>query len=176
MTEKILLDEILNNRSPSAQYILFNKDSVLKRFTLGMADIDLGIKVDEKTTYNVYSITKTFTALAILQLAQGNQLNLDDPVRKYLPGIPYDSEITIKHLLTHSAGIPNPIPLSWIHLAKEENSFDGDQFFEGIISKYNKTRFDPNQKFAYSNLGYVLLGQIIKKLQGLNTKNTFETI
>lgn len=170
MTEKILLDEIKTSRSPSAQYILFNLASVLKRYAFGMADIERGIKVDWDTTYNIYSVTKTFTALAILQLAQCNCLNPDDPVRKYLPEIPYNSGITIKHLLCHSAGIPNPIPLSWIHLADEENNFDGDQFFKVIISRYNKIKSGPNEKFAYSNLGYVILGQIVEKASGIKYK------
>jgi CubicO group peptidase (beta-lactamase class C family) len=167
MTEKILLDEIKTNKSPSVQYVLFNKDSVLRRYAFGLADIDLGIKVDSDTTFNVYSITKTFTALAILQLAQRKQLNLDDPIRKYLHEIPYNPEITIKQVLSHSSGIPNPVPLSWIHLVNEEDNFDRDQFFRGIISKYNKTKFSPNEKFAYSNLGYVLLGQIIENVSGI---------
>jgi len=167
MTEKLLLNEIKANRSPSIQYTLFNKDSILKRYAFGFADIDNGLEVDENTTYNAYSVTKTFTALAILQIAQRNILSLDDPIKKYLPDIPYDSEITIKQVLSHSPGIPKPIPLGWIHLSNAKITFDRDQFFKSILSKYNKTKSRPNEKYAYSNLGYVLLGQIIEKVSGI---------
>ncbi|MFZ0282566.1 MAG: serine hydrolase domain-containing protein [Bacteroidales bacterium] len=181
MTEKLLLDEIKANRSPSIQYTLFNKDIILKRYAFGLADIDNGIEVDDKTTYNAYSVTKTFTALAILQMAQREKLSLDDSIKKYLPDIPYDSEITIKQVLSHSAGIPNPIPLSWIHLGNAKMAFDRDQFFKGILTKYNKTKSRPNEKYAYSNLGYVLLGQILEKVSGMKyeeyiQKNIIEAI
>jgi len=167
MIEKLLHDEIKAKRSPSIQYKLFNKDSILKRYTLGLADIDNGIEVADNTTYNAYSVTKTFTALAILQITQLNKLSLDDSIKEYLPDIPYDSEISIKQVLSHSAGIPNPIPLGWINLSNTKITFDRDQFFKGILSKYNKTKSRPNEKYVYSNLGYVLLGQIIEKVSGI---------
>ena len=68
MTEKVLLDEIKANRTPSVQYVLFNKDSIIKRYAFGLADINNGIEANQNTTYNAYSVTKTFTALAVLQV------------------------------------------------------------------------------------------------------------
>ena len=166
MTEKVLLQEIKANRTPSVQYALFNKDKIIKRYAFGLADINNRLVVDKNTTYNAYSVTKTFTALAVLQLAQQCKLSLDHLIKKYLPEIPYDSEITIKQVLSHSSGIPNPIPLSWIHLSDNPN-FDRDQFFQGIMSKHKKTGSKPNEKFAYSNLGYFLLGLLIEKVTGI---------
>ncbi|MFV8328239.1 serine hydrolase domain-containing protein [Flavobacterium sp. ZS1P14] len=93
---------------------------------------------------------------------------LEQPVKKYLPEFPYSSEITIRQLMTHSAGIPNPIPLRWIHLAEEHKSFDRNAFFRQIFIKNNKTQSKSNEKFAYSNLEYVLLGQLIEKVSGLS--------
>ena len=80
LTEKMLLAEINENRSPSIQYALFNKDSIIKRYALGLADINAKKEVGKNTTYNAYSVTKTFTALAILQLARQDKLKLDDSV------------------------------------------------------------------------------------------------
>lgn len=167
MIETLLLDEIKAERSPSIQYILFNKDSILRKYAFGYADIDGRKIVDANTTYNAYSVTKTFTALAILQLAQENKLSLNDSIKKYLPDIPYGSDITLKQVLSHSSGIPNPIPLGWIHLSNTKLPFDRNQFFKDIITRNNKTRSKPNEKYAYSNLGYVLLGQIIEKVSGV---------
>ena len=169
--DNILIKQVEENKTPSVQYIIFNKDSVIHRFQFGFSDIKNKLKTGENTTYNAYSVTKTFTALSILQLAEQKKLDIEQPVKKYLPEFPYSSEITIRQLMTHSAGIPNPIPLSWIHLADEHKSFDRTIFFSKIFIKNNKTKSKPNEKYAYSNLGYVLLGQLIEKVSGISYEN-----
>ena len=83
-----------------------------------------------------------------------------------MPDFPYSSDITIRQLLAHSSGIPNPNPLSWIHLETEHHTFDRNSFFNQIFQKYSKTKSEPNEKFSYSNLEYFLLGQIIEKISG----------
>jgi len=164
---KILMSQIEKNNSPSVQYLLFNKDSVIHGFYYGYADIKNQIKADDNTTYHAFSVTKTFTALAILQLAERGKLNIEHSAIQYLPDFPYSADITIRHLMAHSAGIPNPIPLSWIHLTSEHQSFDRNTFFSPVFIKKNKIKTKPNEKYAYSNLGYVLLGQIIESVSGL---------
>jgi D-alanyl-D-alanine carboxypeptidase len=166
--ENILNKQIENNKTPSVQYVVFNKDSIFYRCQLGFSKIKNKQGTGENTTYHAYSVTKTFTALSILQLAEQNKLDIDQLVKKYLPEFPYPAEITIRQLMTHSAGIPNPIPLSWIHLAGEHKTFDRNKFFSQIFIKNYKTKSKPNEKFAYSNLGYVLLGQLIEKIAGIS--------
>jgi D-alanyl-D-alanine carboxypeptidase len=173
--ENLLQKMVVDNNAPSVQYILFNKDSTIKRYSYGLADISRNTQVISQTTYNAFSVTKTFTALAILQLAEQKKIGLEEPVKKYLPGFPYSTEITIRQVLSHSAGIPNPIPLSWIHLTTEHDSFDRNKFFEKVFRKNNKTKFPPNQSFAYSNLGYVLLGQLIEEVAGTSYERYIET-
>jgi CubicO group peptidase (beta-lactamase class C family) len=165
--ENILSGQVEGNNSPSIQYVLFDKDSILTRFSFGYSDIKNNKKVTGNTTYNAFSVTKTFTVLAILQLAQEKKIDIEQPINNYLPEFPYSSNITIRQLLTHSAGIPNPIPLSWIHLTSEHKSFDRNEFFKNIFTKHNKTKSGPNEKYAYSNLGYIILGQLIEKVSGI---------
>ncbi len=165
--ENILEKQVRDNNSPSVQYILFDKDRIIEKYSLGSGDISGNKKVNDRTTYNACSVTKTFTALAVLQLAEQKKIDFEHPVKEYLPDFPYSADITIRQLLSHSAGIPNPIPLNWIHLATEHGSFDRNKFFKNIFLKNNKARSHPNQKFAYSNLGYVLLGQLIEKVTGV---------
>ena len=167
MIENFLQQKVGDN-TPSVQYILFNRDSIIKKYSLGLADVSGNKNVNDKTTYNAYSVTKTFTALAILQLAEQNKIDIEQPISKYLQSFPYSSGITIRQILSHSAGIPNPIPLNWIHLATEHALFDRNEFFKNIFVKHKKTRSKPNQKFAYSNLGYVLLGQLIETVTGIS--------
>jgi D-alanyl-D-alanine carboxypeptidase len=129
----ILNEHVAVARTPAVQYRFVSSDSVLFRHDEGLADVVNGVRVSSATTYNGFSVTKTFTAAAILQLAERGALSLDRPAAHYLRDFPYSEDITIRHLLVHSAGIPNPIPLSWIHLREEHDSFDRDEFFRAIF-------------------------------------------
>ncbi|EOZ98751.1 beta-lactamase [Indibacter alkaliphilus LW1] len=169
-TDQILNYEIENGSSPSIQYFFFDQHKIIDSFQKGFSDVGGQKKVDANTTYHVLSVTKTFTAIATLQLVERGLLELEKPVIHYLPHFQYGSEITVKQLLNHTSGIPNPIPLSWIHLESEDQSFDRNSFFDLIIEKNKKVKSKPNEKFAYSNLGYVILGQLIEKVSG----KTFE--
>ena len=165
--DTILRKQIDGGLSPSVHYIIFNENKVIHKFLGGFAHLKNQKKTSENTAYHLFSITKTFTALAILQLAEQEKLHIDQFVKEHLPEFPYGSEITIRQLMSHSAGIPNPIPLSWIHLPEEHQSFDSTTFFNHIYAKNSKVKARPNEKFGYSNLGYVLLGQLIEKVSGL---------
>ena len=173
--DNILKKEVEESHTPSVQYLLFDKDRIVHKFQLGFADVKTKIAADDKTTYNAFSVTKTFTALAVLQLAQQNKIDINQPVIKYLPSFPYSSDITIRQLLTHTAGIPKPIPLSWIHLVSEHPSFDRNLFFNEVFRKNYKTKSKPNEKVAYSNLGYILLGQLIEKVAGITYEEYIST-
>lgn len=166
--DNILLKQVKENKTPSVRYIIFNKDHVIHEFQFGFSDIKNQQQVSENTTYNAFSVTKTFTALSILKLAEQKKIDIDQPIKNYLPEFPYSSAITIRQLMTHSAGIPNPIPLRWTHLAAEHKSFDRNIYFSQILIKNNKTKSKPNKKYAYSNLGYLILGQLIEKVSGLS--------
>jgi D-alanyl-D-alanine carboxypeptidase len=164
--DQILYKEVETNRSPAVQYYLFSSDQIIHAFHYGFADIEKKIPADAGTNYHAFSVTKTFTALAILQLAAQNRITIERPIIHYLPGFLYGEEITIRQILTHSAGIPNPIPLNWIHLPTEHSSFDRKSFFQTVMEKNRKPKFRPNEKYAYSNLGYIILGELIEKISG----------
>ena len=165
--EDVLRKLVEANKTPSVHYRFFNKDTILHSFYYGEADVRQHRMTDSRTTYHAYSVTKTFTAIAILQLAQQGKLDIQQSAKLYLPDFPYTPDITIKQLLNHTAGIPNPIPLSWIHLDADHGNFDAKQFFNSVFAKHNKVKTKPNEKFAYSNLGFVLLGQVIEYISGM---------
>lgn len=170
------IDQSLNRlvqkgNTPSVQYLLFNGDQILHQYRAGFADVAKQRKTDEHTAYHAFSVTKTFTALAVLQLAEQGKLDLEKPAASYIENFPYSDKITVRHLLSHSAGIPNPNPLPWIHLYDEHQAFDSNAFFSRVFAKHSKVKSPPNEKFAYTNLGYVLLGQLIAQLSG----KSFET-
>ena len=162
----LLERELSSGRTPGVQYRFFSADSVLYRWDGGWADVAGRVPVSGVTTYNAFSVTKTVTALAVLQLVEADMVDLDRPAADYLPDFPYPPEITVRELLTHSAGIPNPIPLRWTHLAAEHPAFDRDAFFAERFAENPAVDAAPGEQFAYSNLGYQLLGQLIERVSG----------
>jgi len=132
--------------------------------------------VDAETAYNWASITKTMTAIAILQLRDRGKLALDDPAVRYVPELrevhdafgPIEA-ITIRHLLTHSAGFRNP---TWPWDCDDAKNCDWQPFEPtrwaqvAAMLPYTQIAFKPGSRWSYSNLGYVFLGQIIERLSG----------
>jgi D-alanyl-D-alanine carboxypeptidase len=131
----------------------------------GLADREWDVANTPETRFRLGSITKQFTATAILQLAEQGKLGLDDPISKYYPAAPAAwAPITLKHLLTHTSGIPSytAIPGFFAQLARL------DRTPEEIIAltRDKPLDFPPGSKYAYDNTGYVLLGYVIEKVSG----------
>jgi CubicO group peptidase (beta-lactamase class C family) len=132
-------------------------------------------QVDAATAYNWASITKTFTAIAILQLRDRGKLSLDDPAVRYVPELrevhdeygPIDA-ITIRYLLTHSAGFRNPTwPWDCDAANCDWQPFEPTKWAQvAAMLPYTHVAFKPGMRWSYSNLGYVFLGQIIERLTG----------
>jgi CubicO group peptidase (beta-lactamase class C family) len=146
------------------------------QFYFGEARTDTPAKIDAETTYNWASITKTMTAIAILQLRDRGKLSLDDPAVRYVPELrevhdaygPIDA-ITIRQLLTHSAGFRNP---TWPWDCDDSTNCEWQPFEPtkwtqvAAMLPYTHIAFKPGSRWSYSNLGYVFLGQIIERLSG----------
>ena len=162
--EDFLRHQVEAGKSPSVQYAFFTTEQIVFDTLFGMANIEESKSANQNTSYHLFSITKTFTALAVLQLAQRGEIDLHKPVKAYLPEFSYDPAITVEQLLTHTAGMPNPIPLRWIHLLEEDREFDRDEFFAEVFKQHPDLAFPPGTKFKYSNLGYVWLGQLIEHI------------
>ena len=105
-----------------------------------------------------YSMSKTFTAAAVLQVIDSQHLSLDEPINRFLDFCPYGSEVTIRKLLAHTAGIPNPIPLAWIHSPAAHKTYDEHAALVKVLRRHNRLAFAPGTTYAYSNIGYWLLG------------------
>ncbi|HOX31605.1 MAG TPA: serine hydrolase domain-containing protein [Spirochaetales bacterium] len=128
----------------------------------GLADLS-GAANDARTRFRIGSISKSFTAAAVLKLQEEGKLSLDDSVARHLPGFPRGEAITIRQLLTHSSGIPDYLYLGDAYLELgEPGSLDA------LVATFSgeKPDFEPGQKFAYSNSGYVLCAKIIERASG----------
>jgi CubicO group peptidase (beta-lactamase class C family) len=122
--------------------------------------------MNSQTTLMAYSMSKTITAAAILHLVQAKKLELDDTIDRYMDWHPYGPGITIRHLISHTSGIPNPIPLAWVHSPAEHDRFDEHAELAAVLRKHSKPAFPPGERFQYSNIGYWLLGPIVERVSG----------
>lgn len=119
---------------------------------------------DTTAIFELASVSKQFTAAIIQLLQQEGALAYDDPMEKYLPGIPY-SEITIRHLLTHTSGLPDYQAIMDEHWDKSKVANNND-IIEYLIKYHPAKQFEPGEKYEYSNTGYVLLASIAEKASG----------
>lgn len=135
----------------------------------GLAQLDDRIPSDTRTLFRIASMSKSFTALAILQLRDDGKLDLDDPVSRYVPEMAQLSylttdapAITVRHLLTHSAGFPEDNPWGDRQLA------DSDAELRAIVADGVSFSTVPGTEYEYSNLGFALLGQIVQVVSGMD--------
>lgn len=151
-------------QAPSVYYSMVSADRVLHRYSRGYSDLTTKESPNEQTQYALFSATKPFTAMAILQLQEKGLLHINDKASKYLPEYGFLENVTIRQLLTHQSGLNNPLPLKWIHLVEED--FDYQAFSKNILQRSAKRTYKPGKKSAYSNLNYLVLGEIIEKVSG----------
>ncbi|SFB72777.1 serine hydrolase [Massilia yuzhufengensis] len=150
--------------APGAAILVVKDGKTVLRRAYGMADTAKGVKMSPDMVLRIGSMTKQFTATAILLLADEGKLALSDPNTNYLPGYPTQGKtITIEHLLTHTSGIvsytgkpgfPQQAPQD-ITVAAQIDSFKNDPL-----------QFEPGSTWRYNNSGYYLLGAIIEKVSG----------
>jgi D-alanyl-D-alanine carboxypeptidase len=158
---------VVGGKSPGIQYVVVGPGSTHFEGAAGWADLAARRPLEPGTTMMAYSMTKTITAAAVLQLAERRALALDTPVRALLPDIPYGDRLTLRHLLAQTSGIPNPIPLKWVHLPEEHAAYDEKAMLVRRLAASPGLRFAPGERYAYSNLSYWLLGRAVEKVSGL---------
>ena len=157
-------------------FMLIQDREVIAQEFFGLADQKIQNPVDEDTIFHWASITKTFTGIAIMQLRDRGLLKLDDPIVKYLPELgavhnPFGDmgQITIRHLMTHSAGFRAP---TWPWGGDKDWHPHEPQHWSQLVAMmpYTEILFKPGSKYSYSNLGIVFLGRVIELL----TKEDYE--
>jgi D-alanyl-D-alanine carboxypeptidase len=150
--------------APGAVAIVVKDGRTVFRRAYGLADLEFGVLLEADMVFRIGSVTKQFTAAAVLQLADQGRLALEDDVSKYVPE--YDTRgrgVTIEQLLTHTSGVPNYTDLEeWFpHLRDELTPRALLDMLKG-----KPLEFEPGSRFRYSNSGYLLLGLVIEKASG----------
>ena len=141
---------------------------------LGLADRKRGRPIDPRTVFRIASISKTLTAIGVMQLRDGGLLRLDDPVNDYLKQFRIEvprgaSEVTFRHLLTHTSGIGElpkvsdlVRPAAWGAGRPQAPPSDLGELYGGVL----RAEVAPGSKWAYANHGYAVLGQLVEDISG----------
>lgn len=168
--ERFIRQTVSRNQPPGMSVMVVKDGDVVYEAAFGMANGQKQIPAAPDTIYHWWSMTKVPTAIAILQLHDAGLLHLDDPVSRYLPyfEVTYNGEaalpITIRQLLRHTSGLPDPMPamIGWVHF--EDRVFNQTELLKQHLPQYSELKFEPDSTSGYSNLGYLVLGAIIENV------------
>lgn len=168
LTTKI--DELFSewNRpdSPGFALAIIKDSEIVYKCGYGIADLEHNIPISSISVFDIGSISKQFTAMCIALLARQGKLALDDEIQKYIPEMPrYDDPIAIRHLIHHTSGIRDYLTLMYFIGMRFENDYPDDEIV-GLIARQKELNFKPGDEHSYSNSGYFLLAEIVKRASG----------
>jgi CubicO group peptidase (beta-lactamase class C family) len=161
------------NDEPGASIVILQKGNPILKNSYGIADMKMRQKITSSTNFNVGSLTKQFTAMAILQLAEKKKISLDDRLSKFFPEMNKKTAdaITVRDMLTHSSGLLEHYDLTDTKNMKHAHNTDVLRAIKNVDSTY----FTPATEFRYSNTAYCLLALIVEKVSGMAYSDYLKT-
>jgi CubicO group peptidase (beta-lactamase class C family) len=151
---------------PGLSVAIVKGDRVVWKRGFGFAELATPTSATPATSYLWFSMTKIATATAVMRLSEEGKLDLDAPADEYYPGFKVVSQptpVTVRHLLSHSSGLANPLPIRWVYPAAGPVP-DRRAFVERLLGKHRRLKFAPGERASYSNLGYLVLGEVISEV------------
>lgn len=159
-----------STRSPGCAVGVARRGSVVLAKGYGMADLEHDTPITGDSRFYLASISKQFTAMAIVVLAREGRLSLDDSVRTYVPEVPkFGAGITLKHLLYHTSGLRDYFTLLAVTGWPADGQLTERQFLE-LIGRQRGLNFKPGDEFLYSNTGYVLLSIVVRRVTRMSLR------
>jgi CubicO group peptidase (beta-lactamase class C family) len=159
-----ILTPLAHNGGPGACLLVMCHDSILCARGYGLADAEAREPITPRTNFRLASISKQFTAMAVVLLARDGKLALDDPARRYLPELPaFADHVTLRHILTHTSGL-------WAYedLIPESQTVQvTDRDVLALLRNSDSTYFPSGSGYRYSNTGYALLALIVERVSGM---------
>jgi len=160
------LDSLFSSRypanAPGVAVLVAQKGTILYEKAFGSASLELKTPLAPSMLFDLASVSKQFTAVAVLQLVEQGRIRLSDSIQRYIPGFPH--AVTIENLLTHTSGIPDYMRLPTDDPYRERRDYTVAQVIDTLKTK--PLEFEPGTQFRYSNSGYFLLGYIIERVTG----------
>lgn len=174
--DSLLQTASIDKNGPGAVFMIAKAGKPVYQKAFGKANMELGVDLSPVHVFQIGSMTKQFTAIAILMLEEQGKLNVKDPVSRYIPDYPSGDRITLHHLLTHTSGIKDFTKMKSISDIAQK-----DMTPKMLVDFFKNEPVDflPGEKFDYNNSGYVLLGHIIELVSGMTygefiQKNIFD--
>jgi CubicO group peptidase (beta-lactamase class C family) len=153
-------------RHPGAAVMVIQDGEVQHRRGYGLADLEAGTPIGGETAFYLCSLAKAFTAMAVMLLAEGGQVRYDDGVRRFVPELPpYADQVTVRHLLYHTSGLPDYFQLSTRPDLAELTGFTNADVLRWL-GRLEALDFPPGERRRYSNAGYVLLATLVARAAG----------
>src|SRR5258705_4506707 len=150
--------------SPGCALSVIKDGQIVYKRGYGMSNLEYGIPISPSSIFHIASISKEFTAMAIVMLAQQGKLSLDDDVRKYVPEVPdFGERITIRHLIHHTSGLRDQWSLLELAGWREDDVITEGDILD-LVSRQKALNFKPGEEHLYSNTGYTLLAVIVKRV------------
>lgn len=162
--------EMQKRHIPGMTVAVLRDNKLIKEGTYGLASIEHNVAARADTSYSLASMTKTFTASAIMLLVQDGRITLDDSITKILPQLPAAwSGVTLRHCLSHTSGLPDAITDD-VNIT----TISGDR--DVLLQELAKLPLQPSgEKSVYNQTGYVLLGMVIEKISGMPYEQFLQT-
>jgi D-alanyl-D-alanine carboxypeptidase len=145
--------------TPGLVVVLTRGGRVIFSQGYGLANVEASLPATPTSVFSLLSITKMFTASAIMQLRDEGKLSLDDKLSKYFPTFPRGDEVTLRNLLSHTSGIHD-------FVADDKRMISSDSLVRLLVAQRPMFDFSPGEKWAYSNANFVLLGRIAELASG----------
>jgi CubicO group peptidase (beta-lactamase class C family) len=153
--------------SPGCAVAVMQNGHIVYEHGYGMADLDHDVKITPTTVFHVGSVSKQFTAMAILMLAREGKLSLDDSVRAYVPEVPdFGVPITLRQLLHHTSGLRDQWELLRLDGWRVGNDLVTDDDILHLVSRQKELNFPPGSEYMYSNTGFTLLAMVVARVSG----------
>ena len=161
-----LLSELFSTDENGGTALVSKKGEIIYHKAFGMANVELNVPMKVNHIFRIGSVTKQFTAVAILQLMEAGKLSLEDEITKFIPDYPtHGHHITVEHLLTHTSGIRS---YTGMESFEEKSKLDLEP--EELIDFFKNQPMDfaPGEDYRYNNSGFFLLGYIIEQVSGMS--------
>jgi CubicO group peptidase (beta-lactamase class C family) len=165
--DRLAADAARRQNLPGVAVAVIHAGQVIASAAAGFADLAARTPMSADGACNWFSMTKIATATAAMMLAEGGALDLDAPVARYLGEVwpARFAGVRVRHLLNHSSGLPNPVPIRWVHRAADPGPGPA-AFLARLLARQHRPRSAPGAHAAYSNVGYLALGEVIADAAG----------
>ncbi|WP_394974851.1 serine hydrolase domain-containing protein [uncultured Croceitalea sp.] len=162
-----IIKKELEHQSPGGSVLVAKDGNIIYNYHYGKANLELDVATSSKSVYRIASLSKQFTAVAILKLAEEQKLSLNDDIKKYLPNYPVqDRTITLEHLLSHTSGIKDYLNIEGFNKAFQRQDMSPKELID--FFKNEPMNFEAGSQYQYSSSGYIILGYIIEAVSGMS--------